>query len=537
MNSSIYRFTLDMHSAQSQVSIPTMLGDTGRTLRINLSDDSNPYSIADGCLAKISIKRPTGTRLEDFCTIEGNTTIVYPFSENTCATEGIHECDVTLYGLDGSIITSPRFTMVVSERVVRSDDIVVTDEDQAVIDAMVVAEAVRQNAEAEREAKEKTRQETVAQFDDAIAKATSEADRAEVAASSAVAEAEALIKETAKNTAKNEAAGYFAEETNPRLEAVESTVSTVQKRIVNLEKGISHDPYVTDGAVAYSKGVPNNALPYAEIEKVGGAVTSIESHGKNLVNPAAFSSGVLSPEGVTHQGVTVKYLPDEDCFLIDGTNKGGNDGSNATQIVSTYFAVKNVPGTNYTLSAKHISGTMTGTEAYFYAGAADTELYKTNWLSLQFSTRSSNTKQNNYALITAFWFYLYKGVSFDNYKVRFQLERGTTATEYSKYKALVDSRTIPQAVQNLVGYGEANPDNAEEYNYIDFEAKKFVAYGYLSDGVWVAYNAPQETDVSAYIDIDDNLIEVEAGGSLVFVNENGLEVPSAVTYMVKEDKV
>ena len=160
MNSSIYRFTLDMHSAQSQVSIPTMLGDTGRTLRINLSDGSNPYSIADGCLAKISIKRPTGTRLEDFCTIEGNTTIVYPFSENTCATEGIHECDVTLYGLDGSIITSPRFTMVVSERVVRSDDIVVTDEDQAVIDAMVSAEAVRQNAEAERVANEEARKET-----------------------------------------------------------------------------------------------------------------------------------------------------------------------------------------------------------------------------------------------------------------------------------------------------------------------------------------------------------------------------------------
>ena len=46
MNSSIYRFTLDMHSAQSQVSIPVMLGDTGRTLRINLSDGSNPYVIA-----------------------------------------------------------------------------------------------------------------------------------------------------------------------------------------------------------------------------------------------------------------------------------------------------------------------------------------------------------------------------------------------------------------------------------------------------------------------------------------------------------
>lgn len=150
MNSSNYRFTLDMHSAQSQVSIPVMLGDTGRTLRINLSDGSNPYTIAEGCLAKITIKRPTGTRLEEFCAIEKGTTIVYPFSENTCAVEGIHDCDVTLMGVDGTVITSPRFSMVVNELVVRSDDIVVKDEDVTTINAILAKEAERQAEEAER---------------------------------------------------------------------------------------------------------------------------------------------------------------------------------------------------------------------------------------------------------------------------------------------------------------------------------------------------------------------------------------------------
>lgn len=143
MNSSIYRFTLDMHSAQSQVSIPVMLGDTGRTLRINLSDGSHPYTIADGCLARLTIKRPTGTHLEEFCTIEGNTTIVYPFSqnENTCAVEGIHDCDVTLYGTDGNVIGSPRFSMVVNERVAKYDDIVVTDEDRTILEATLTEAA------------------------------------------------------------------------------------------------------------------------------------------------------------------------------------------------------------------------------------------------------------------------------------------------------------------------------------------------------------------------------------------------------------
>lgn len=164
MNSSNYRFTLNMHTVQSQISIPVMLGDTGRTLRISLSDGGNPYVIADGCLAKISIKRPTGTSLEDFCTIERNTTIVYPFSENTCATEGIHDCDVTLYGVDGNIITSPRFSMVVSERVVKSDDIVITDKDQTAVDAMLAKETERQAAETERVANEEERKANAEAF-------------------------------------------------------------------------------------------------------------------------------------------------------------------------------------------------------------------------------------------------------------------------------------------------------------------------------------------------------------------------------------
>ena len=171
MNSSIYRFTLDLHSSQSQISVPVLLGDSARTFRINLSDGGNPYIIEDGCLAKLSIKRPTGTYLEEFCLIEKSTTIVYPFeqNENTASVEGIHECDITLYDADGIEITGPRFSMVVSERVVRTDDVNLSDEDQRVIDAMVRAEASRQvaetsrvNAEAERASAEKERAEAEA---------------------------------------------------------------------------------------------------------------------------------------------------------------------------------------------------------------------------------------------------------------------------------------------------------------------------------------------------------------------------------------
>ena len=152
MNSSNYRFTLDVHCAQSQVSVPALLGDTGRVLHISLTDGGVPYIITDGCLAELSIKRPTGTYIKQFCIIEDNTTIKYDFSTNeyTAAVEGIHDCEITLYGADGTQLTSPRFSMVVSSRAVNSDDINISDEDVTTIENIVLAEAARVDAEEAR---------------------------------------------------------------------------------------------------------------------------------------------------------------------------------------------------------------------------------------------------------------------------------------------------------------------------------------------------------------------------------------------------
>lgn len=164
MNSSSYRFTLDLHSTQSQVSLPVTLGDTARVFYISLADGGLPYIIADGCLAKITIKRPTSTPeqpsfLEAFCAIEGNTTIKYDFEQNknTAAVEGIHDCSIDLYDAEGKNIGSPRFTMIVSDRVRNSDDITLSDDDVAAVDAMLVAEAARQSAENGRVSAESAR--------------------------------------------------------------------------------------------------------------------------------------------------------------------------------------------------------------------------------------------------------------------------------------------------------------------------------------------------------------------------------------------
>ena len=164
MNSSNFRFSLDLHSLHSQVTIPAFHGDTSITLYITLTDGGKPYTLAVGSLAKITIKRPTGTFLEDFCMIKDNLTIVYPFAQNegTCAVEGINECDITVYAPNGGLVGSPRFAIMVAERVMRRDDIVIEDEDYKIAEAMARFEAERQTAEAGRVYAEAARAEAEA---------------------------------------------------------------------------------------------------------------------------------------------------------------------------------------------------------------------------------------------------------------------------------------------------------------------------------------------------------------------------------------
>lgn len=148
-----HRFTLDMQVKHSQIAIPVTVGDTGKEFLINLSDGGVPYKIPEGSLAMLTIHRPTGTHLQAFCPIESDSTIVYDFmqNKNTAAVEGIHNCELTLYGnVSGSVVSTAWFTMIVSAKVVNDDDLNITDEDRSAVDAMIGAEASRQSAELAR---------------------------------------------------------------------------------------------------------------------------------------------------------------------------------------------------------------------------------------------------------------------------------------------------------------------------------------------------------------------------------------------------
>lgn len=150
MNYSKYRFNLDMQSYISQISLPVRQNDTGISLRINLTDGGIPYTINDGCVAMFFARKSDGNPLLNYCLIENNTTICYELTQQTTACSGVVDCEIRLYGPDGSIITTPRFILVVDSRVVSGSDFVPSDGEMDVLDNILISEAERQENEIER---------------------------------------------------------------------------------------------------------------------------------------------------------------------------------------------------------------------------------------------------------------------------------------------------------------------------------------------------------------------------------------------------
>ncbi len=158
MNYSDYRFTLDItNTLQAQVSVPATLGDSARRLYIGLTEGRKPYSITNGCRAVFAARKPDGKTILNDCIIENNKTIVYEFNRNTASAQGVVDCEIRLYGTDGKLITSPQFIIVVDKRVVRDEEIILSESEYTAIDNMFIAEAMRVGAELERVAAEEKR--------------------------------------------------------------------------------------------------------------------------------------------------------------------------------------------------------------------------------------------------------------------------------------------------------------------------------------------------------------------------------------------
>lgn len=187
MNYSNYRFNLDVQSTVSQVSLPVRLLDTGRRLYIGLTDGGTPYIIEDGCRAVFYARKADGNPVMNDCIIEKSTIIRYDLTEQTTSCPGVVDCEIRLFDTEGRLITSPRFIMVVDERVVHDDDFPISEAERSSLDAIVATETARVAAEEARVEAEADRVATMSELTERSEEAIATAEKAVEEANEAIA--------------------------------------------------------------------------------------------------------------------------------------------------------------------------------------------------------------------------------------------------------------------------------------------------------------------------------------------------------------
>lgn len=276
---------------------------------------------------------------------------------------------------------------------------------------------------------------------------------------------------------------------------------------------------VSDTDTSFSKSVPSGAIG-CQINQVGGKSYKSE----NLLNIADVAE-------TTTNGIT--YKVENGVITLNGT---------ATQRVEIRLMSYAFKVGTYSVKAFDIQN-LGSVNVRFFADAI-----------MSNSNLTSTTLSNTFSVLTAvksdFGFVVPNGANV-NATFKYMLVSGSTApTTFKPYfsgirdsavtsvvskgsnNTTIGTLTIPSAIQNLTGYGQSNPDDQTQYNYIDFVDKIFVRVGYIDNDTWVA--SALNTDISAYLTTDT--IDVEGGGSLEFTNTYSQDVPSDIDYLIEEVK-
>jgi hypothetical protein len=350
------------------------------------------------------------------------------------------------------------------------------------------------------------------------------------------------------------------------LDNAEQKISRVEKRITNIERGVMPEVFETDDSMAYQKDVPANALPYAEVSKIGGMtykdgdtlrsakVTEVKSVGANLAN------------------ITLQH----GLWIFDENRISSNES-----FVCTADKIAVNPNTTYSLSGNAIID-FSGNLGFFGADGA--------YIGSQVYVFDTFTTPENAHYIA---FHIDKSYV-NNISGGVMLNKGSTALPYTPY--VEHTLPIPEAVR------PANGINENVYDFIEWaedgNRKQVVRCGVVDLGtvLWngisgsVAYTQqlykpsakvlcvvpspfeeiyinssgsivtsfpngaftsieevkaamqgvmlvcelaePIVTDISNLI-TSDNLIGVEGNGTITFENEYGNAVPSEITYQLK----
>lgn len=137
MVNSCVNLTLDVRLSAASAIVTAKQGDTGRMLRISLSDGGKPYRIGSDCYALFAARKPDGTRILNSCIIQEDR-IFYPFTPQTCAAVGSMPAEIKLYGADGKLLTTGSFLLEVQEAVFSDGDEIASENEMNALDALIL---------------------------------------------------------------------------------------------------------------------------------------------------------------------------------------------------------------------------------------------------------------------------------------------------------------------------------------------------------------------------------------------------------------
>ena len=157
-----------------------------------------------------------------------------------------------------------------------------------------------------------------------------------------------------------------------------------------------------------------NYMPYANIRSISGLnELNLTRHGKNLINPSAFTGGTIFGATVTRNG---------NYYTINGTPT-----QSGVKVIDTLILE---PGT-YTISHKNISGTYTSDQYKYVVQLVDKVQNKV--LARTFLNETSESYTITEPLEVTVRIYGRGNAVYNNFTFAAQLEKNVIATEYEPY--------------------------------------------------------------------------------------------------------
>lgn len=191
---------------------------------------------------------------------------------------------------------------------------------------------------------------------------------------------------------------------NEELDKLGGRIARNDKRITNIEQGIPPELFETDSSVAYTKDVPQNALPFAEISKIGGMTRKCT----NLI-PYPYTETTRTENGIT--------------FTDNGD---GTVTANGTATANSVFYSQNnlvLPSGNYVLSGGNNAGSTS--VVLHYLDESGNSVYITSYSEESFSL----TEQK--AVVV--YLQVFSGKTVSNFVFKPMLNEGTEPLPYEPY--------------------------------------------------------------------------------------------------------